>query len=883
LEAAQKAMGDVLCKLVLSKSGQSDLTYGVDTTNRLLDLKFSFESYRQSAEVIVDNRDGNLTDLDLRGYKGVISLGYKTSAGDEYKPKPPLWTLGQKADTILLPNGDLLTSFALAGLSNLLNEDEANDDYTPDSNNSDTVKTILTAIAEASLSVYDHCHAYTITFDSEDSLLDSYIPKDSLRIYLGDSRLTIMRRLLRYTLCDMRIEDDGEIHIRQVESAAAPDWAASTAYALRDTVKPTTDNTHIYVCTTAGTSGGSEPTFGTTIDGTTNDNTVVWTLQYDYQYNDVATGHNFYDKSTRRRAVVPGYFEVESHPSHTSDTIYTGNAQDEYYSTLPTEMQIRKHKRLRVTSNAQCTSIAEALLQHQQLDAEVGHGNVPMNCGQEVLDLVKITDSIASDYRIGNVLYIKGHYRPSKFDMQIRFGSVELGGSVGTLPPFLSNPQQVTQLISLDPQSLLELRAGLQDLIDTLNDITIPTINANFEEIKKEVKEIEPLPDESPPTDITWIKLFDGSSDPTPSTVAWANETGLPFTFTGAVYFSPIIEEVPNVKVVYVIDRSATEFWEYNITTKEWTQLASPTYSGENVYRTLAINPLGTKLACISEGGASEPVGRRIEIYDIGTDTWSASAQSPTIVSAAGGLKSIVWEDNDTIWAWARDGTNLRGKCIKYVPSTDTWTTYSANTGTKDGWQGRCAAIKGTTVVYGGLIADNPNQARKYQKYTIATDTYSEVDTSSSGANFAWAYDKDKLWFVDTTDYRQGYVDTSDDSVNADQFAENTERSSGHGIFFGVGDDLADIIAHAKNSTPELMSVLSGGTYLLGTIYASGFQWVWIEKPDDNYPVTVVNTSTNKTQSYDDTSLFIIQDGTYKVYYPVNGDVTQILVKYARF
>lgn len=54
-------------------------------------------------------------------------------------------------------------------------------------------------------------------------------------------------------------------------------WAASTAYVVGDIRRPTTATPYYYVCTTAGTSGGTEPTWSTTVDGTTTDNTVVWT------------------------------------------------------------------------------------------------------------------------------------------------------------------------------------------------------------------------------------------------------------------------------------------------------------------------------------------------------------------------------------------------------------------------------------------------------------------------------------------------------------------------------------------------------------------------------------------------------------------------------
>jgi len=57
------------------------------------------------------------------------------------------------------------------------------------------------------------------------------------------------------------------------------DWAASTSYSVGDIVKPTSGNEtgFCYICSTAGTSGASEPTWPTTRGTTVADNTVVWT------------------------------------------------------------------------------------------------------------------------------------------------------------------------------------------------------------------------------------------------------------------------------------------------------------------------------------------------------------------------------------------------------------------------------------------------------------------------------------------------------------------------------------------------------------------------------------------------------------------------------
>lgn len=55
-------------------------------------------------------------------------------------------------------------------------------------------------------------------------------------------------------------------------------WAAETAHALDDTARPAVDrNGFTYRCTTAGTSGTSEPVWPLTAGETVTDGTVVWT------------------------------------------------------------------------------------------------------------------------------------------------------------------------------------------------------------------------------------------------------------------------------------------------------------------------------------------------------------------------------------------------------------------------------------------------------------------------------------------------------------------------------------------------------------------------------------------------------------------------------
>jgi hypothetical protein len=69
-------------------------------------------------------------------------------------------------------------------------------------------------------------------------------------------------------------------------------WQASTAYTLGQFVVPTagTENGFRYECTTAGTSGSSQPTWKTTEGETNTDGTVVWTCRLGSHLGSGANG-----------------------------------------------------------------------------------------------------------------------------------------------------------------------------------------------------------------------------------------------------------------------------------------------------------------------------------------------------------------------------------------------------------------------------------------------------------------------------------------------------------------------------------------------------------------------------------------------------------------
>lgn len=84
------------------------------------------------------------------------------------------------------------------------------------------------------------------------------------------------------------------VYVSSVAYAAVAQWAASHSYSLgnyvRQLASPTFGNERVFKCTTAGTSGSSEPAWTLTNNGTTTDNTAHWT-QVGGQETEQAAGN----------------------------------------------------------------------------------------------------------------------------------------------------------------------------------------------------------------------------------------------------------------------------------------------------------------------------------------------------------------------------------------------------------------------------------------------------------------------------------------------------------------------------------------------------------------------------------------------------------------
>ncbi len=409
------------------------LTYGATThtytKTRIKQISHKESVYSQKVNAILDDSDKTLHGLDLEGYKAVMSYGLITRAGPEYIDRAPMWVVGQDRDSY---RDRLECGFELEGIFDRWAKQKAESVFSLPSTNTDTVKTHIAALAANTLTdgtntPFTNYPAYTVTIDNEDDLYDTFIPADGLRIGLNQTRLSVLKELLKYTDCVAKIGNDEAIHIL------------------------------VPVKT-----------------GTTYDN------EYSLVYG--RDQHNFFNKRFRRRVVSPNYITFKNHPSH--DDSFTGFAKDasadlDESSGGNGSMLERETNYVRAISNAQCTNLANARLSKYQMQAEKGAGVLPfVHFGQEIYDYVNFVDARAGDNRPGNVGNLTMQYKqipgPGQFNMSLGFGRVPLGVAAlqGLSPETGITAQNLLPLIDQAYsyiEQLLDIVSGKAD-IDDVNE-----------------------------------------------------------------------------------------------------------------------------------------------------------------------------------------------------------------------------------------------------------------------------------------------------------------------------------------------------------------------------------------------------------------------------
>ncbi|KKM73893.1 hypothetical protein LCGC14_1405840, partial [marine sediment metagenome] len=541
LTAKQKeASIPVLVKIQLTQ-GANDDTY---TQTRILKIVQPEKPYSQKALVVLNNSDKAIT-ANYKGYKGIISKGMTTDSGDEYSPSPPLWVVGQEYHS---SEGKLTVALELQGTPDFLESDKASTEHEPEQIEIKTIKNVIDELL-AGISVwvqntaysvgdlakptssngfvfkcttagtsggseptwdtdiqdttadntvvwtnvgkeitsYSHCLNYTVTWDSEDTVVDVLFIGDFYRIALNDSRLDKIRFLLQYTKMRFRVEDDEEIHFF-VPTIIGNTWVADTVYNLNDYVQPTSPNNNFTYKATAVAgdqkSGASEPSWPTTAGNTVVDDQVTWTaIGFDYEYSLASGEHDFFAKTYRNRLVIPNEVTVKTPPDYA--TAYTGTAT---YSTDKDLIDKRVYEYLRLTSNAQGASVAGFVLDRARLDAQSGSGSAPMNVGAEPFDFVKMTDSRENQDRLGTIGYLEFNYEPGQYWFRFGLGEPRLGGLWSLLASPAEQPVGELRAVTLEG-----LNEALQTLAGQVNEAfgkSGAQVNSALGDVDDEVKDI---------------------------------------------------------------------------------------------------------------------------------------------------------------------------------------------------------------------------------------------------------------------------------------------------------------------------------------------------------------------------------------------------------
>lgn len=95
-------------------------------------------------------------------------------------------------------------------------------------------------------------------------------PQDLAVLYIGAIDSTVQLQAF---------SNPGVDNIVLTPTDILPKWATATAYILGEMAQPTTPNGYRYECTTAGTSGGTEPTWPLSLGATVVDGTAIWTCK----------------------------------------------------------------------------------------------------------------------------------------------------------------------------------------------------------------------------------------------------------------------------------------------------------------------------------------------------------------------------------------------------------------------------------------------------------------------------------------------------------------------------------------------------------------------------------------------------------------------------
>lgn len=343
----------------------TELQWTKDEGGRILKVKELESPYKQTADIILSNYDRLLFDLNLKGERLSIAWGATTTEGDLYSTSPVMWV---KSQTFYEAQGIMQCELKCIGILDLLNNDTASEKYTDDGTTA--LGALITSILTSTLGCFDHCKVYNVVTDNAlDDLWTGVYLGESFVIQKNETRAHVLARLFDMTHASMKPGNE------------RPDENEH-------------DTIHIF--------------------------TPSSEVQSEYTLDRAS--HRFYVDSDSSSVVMPNEIIINTPTGYSP--AYSGRARDAVsYSTNPcskTELVAG------LISNNQAQTIANTMLANI-INAESGSSAlVPMNCGTEIFDRMKIYSKRSGRTLEGAVGSITRFFDPNpkvpRYDMQIGFG-----------------------------------------------------------------------------------------------------------------------------------------------------------------------------------------------------------------------------------------------------------------------------------------------------------------------------------------------------------------------------------------------------------------------------------------------------------------------------
>ena len=138
---------------------------------------------------------------------------------------------------------------------------------------------------------------------------------------------------------------------------------------------------------------------------------------YDYEYD---SAHSFLVDIRDQRLTIPNkIFIIDSIPDYTYWAVANDTASQTAIGVITQVFEAPD-----LASNAEAQNRANAMLVRIQQESVQGRVVAPMNCGQEILDYISITDTRAGITTIGRIGLIIRTFEPGVYKIECRLGGI---------------------------------------------------------------------------------------------------------------------------------------------------------------------------------------------------------------------------------------------------------------------------------------------------------------------------------------------------------------------------------------------------------------------------------------------------------------------------